>query len=140
MIDRQAVFLDTGYAIALANPDDQHRGVALRLADELRALPRRVVTTRAVLLEIGNALASPQHRAIAVQILNALERDVDVVEIDRTLYAEGLARFTVRPDKQWTLTDCLSFVVMESRTITDALAYDKHFEQAGFLALMRATA
>jgi predicted nucleic acid-binding protein len=59
-----------------------------------------------------------------------------VIAIGNRLYERGLTRFAARADKQWSLTDRISFVVMEDEGLTDALAGDRHFEQAGFKALL----
>lgn len=69
------VFLDTAYAIALANAKDQFHEKAVTVAQQLRMYRTKLITTRAVLLEIGNALSSQRFRAAAVKLLDALEAD-----------------------------------------------------------------
>ena len=136
---RADVFLDAAYAIALAAPSDQLHPRAIALAEQLEAEKTRLVTTRAVLLEIGNALAKRRHRAAAVELLSAVEADpsIEVVALTPELYAEAFQLFRDRPDKEWGLIDCVSFVVMKARGIAEALTADEHFEQAGFRALLR---
>jgi predicted nucleic acid-binding protein len=136
---RDEVFLDTSYALALSAPTDQFHGRALRLADELEAAQARLVTTRAVLLEIGNALSRQRYRAAAVSLLRALEADpsVAVLPLSEELYARALELYCSRPDKEWGLIDCASFVVMSDRAITKALTADEHYQQAGFRGLLR---
>jgi predicted nucleic acid-binding protein len=133
------VFLDTAYAIALSSPTDQFHARALELAEQLEALGTRLVTTRAVLLEIGNALSKQRYRQEAVQLLDALEADptVDIVSLLEPLYARGMQLYRARPDKEWGLTDCVSFLVMQDRGLSEALTTDEHFQQAGFRALLR---
>ena len=133
------VFLDTAYAIALSSSNDQFYACAVELAEQLEALGTRLVTTRAVLLEIGNALAKPRYRQAAVQLLAALEADpkVDIVPLSESLYARAIQLYRERPDKEWGLTDCVSFLVMQDRRLTEALTTDVHFQQAGFRALLR---
>lgn len=133
------VFLDTAYAIALANVRDALHPKAVQVAQDLRAQQTKLVTTRAVLLEIGNALASQRFRTAAVQLLDALEADptVGIVPLTNDLYAQALILYRSRIDKEWGLVDCLSFVVMRERMLTEALTADQHFEQAGFQALLR---
>jgi predicted nucleic acid-binding protein len=133
------VFLDTAYAIALSSPNDQFHPRAIELADELETSGTRLVTTRAVLLEIGNALSKPRYRQAAVRLLDSLEADprVDIVPVSEPLYARGLQLYRERPDKEWGLTDCVSFLVMRDRGLTEALTTDEHFQQAGFRALLR---
>ena len=135
------VFLDTAYAIALAAPSDQLHQKANELASQMQANGTRLATTRAVLLEIGNALAKRRYRPTATQLLAALESDpsVDIVPLTDALYAEAFRLYQSRPDKEWGLIDCVSFVVMQQRGLTEALTADEDFEQAGFRALMRGT-
>jgi uncharacterized protein len=134
------VFLDTAYAIALAATSDQLHAKAVALAEKLQTERTRLVTTQAVLLEIGNALAKRRYRAAAVQLLSSMQADptVEVVALTRELYAEAFRLYQDRPDKEWGLIDCVSFVVMGARGIMQALTADEHFEQAGFEALLHA--
>lgn len=133
------VFLDTAFAIALSSSGDDFHSVALDLADELETSPSRIVTTTAVLMEIGNALSKQRYRPAAVDLLLSLENDprVEIVPVSGDLYEEAFKLFSERTDKEWGLVDCVSFVVMRDRKISDALTSDDHFRQAGFNALMR---
>ena len=99
-----------------------------------------MVTTRAVQLEIGAALSRLAYRSAAIAILEALDNDpgITVVSLDDDIYTRALALFASRPDKEWSLTDCVSFVVMRDRAITQALSTDAHFTQAGFEGLLQA--
>ena len=136
---RAEVFLDTAYAIALSSPNDLFHQRAVQLADELKSAGTRLVTTRAILLEIGNALSKQRYRRAAVMLLDSLETDprVEIIPLSEQLYARASQLFRQRPDKEWALTDCASFIVMEDRGINEALTTDEHFQQAGFQALMR---
>ncbi len=133
------VFLDTSYALALSAPTDQYHAAARRLADELESAKARLLTTRAVLLEIGNALARGRYRAASMSLLRALEADpsVEVVPLSEDLCARAFDLYCSRPDKEWGLIDCASFVVMTERSVTKALTADEHFQQGGFRALLR---
>ena len=133
------VFLDTGYVIALAVAQDQHHSRARELAGQIRSEGLHVVTTRAMAVEIGNYLSRPDRRGSAIEHLDAIERSsaAEVIPLTEDLYRRGFALYRERPDKEWSLTDCISFVVMRERGITDALTADRHFEQAGFNALLR---
>jgi predicted nucleic acid-binding protein len=133
------LFLDASYAIALSSVSDKHHEQALTLARDIEINPTvRLVTTRAVLLEIGNALARQKYRSIAVQLLESIENDstVMIVPLSEALCATAMQLFQARADKEWGLTDCVSFVVMQERAITDALTADAHFQQAGFRSLL----
>jgi predicted nucleic acid-binding protein len=132
------VFLDASYAIALTSPRDQHHADALRLADRLESSRTPMVTTRAVLLEVGNAFARIDRRSVGAALLDSLERDpdVEIVPLSEELYQQGAELYQRYSDKEWGLTDCISFVVMRSRGLRDALTSDDHFRQAGFRALL----
>lgn len=133
------VFLDTAYAIALSSPADQFHRRAIELAAQLEADAVCIVTTQAVLLEIGNALSRLRYRTAAVQLLESVEADptVDIVPLTETLFTQAFSLFRARPDKEWGLIDCVSFVVMDQRGIVDALTTDEHFQQMGLRALLR---
>jgi len=133
------VFLDTAYAIALSSTNDHIHQRAVFLADQLEAAGTRLVTTQAVLLEIGNALAKRRYRSAAIQLLDTLERDpkVEIISLSVELYTRALQMYSERPDKEWGLTDCVSFIVMQDRGISEALTTDEHFQQAGLRALLR---
>ena len=135
---RTDVFLDAAYAIALSVPKDNYHKRAVLLADQLEASKTRLVTTRAVMLEIGNALSKQRYRHAAVELLRSLEADpnVTIVPLSEDLYAQALRLYRERPDKDWGLTDCISFIAMQGRKITEALTTDEHFQQAGFRALL----
>lgn len=134
----EAVFVDTGHLIALLARDDKHHGVAMawrrKVADEGRPL----VLTSAILLEFGDAFSAPQLWTKAQDVIDALEQHpkVTIVEVDRALLSRARALKTRRADKDWGLTDCTSFVIMQERGISLALSCDKHFQQAGFRALL----
>lgn len=134
----EVVFLDTSYAVALSAPTDGHHQRARILAHELKTAKAKLITTRAVLLEIGNTLARQRYRAGAIHLLRALEADLDVAKLPLTedLYARALELFESRPDKEWGLIDCASFVVMSDHGISKALTADEHFQQCGFQALL----
>ena len=133
------LFLDTSFTLAGLAPEDHHHAQALALADNVKHRRISLVTTYAVLLEIGDALSGTRHRHRASDILSSLEADatVQIVEITESLYRRALGLYRSRPDKEWGLTDCVSFMVMQDLGITDALTADRHFEQAGFTALLR---
>lgn len=133
------VFLDTAFAIALSSPTDEFHQRALALSEWLEEEEVHIVTSQAVVLEIGDALARQRYRRQAVQLLLSLEEDpnVEIVPVSDSMYERAFQLFIERPDKEWGLTDCVSFVLMEDRGLSDALTTDEHFLQAGFRALLR---
>ena len=133
------VFLDTSFAIALSAITDQNHAKAVNLAEQIELQNLYLVTTQAILLEIGNALSKQRYRTAAIQLLESLESDpnVQIVLLTNELYSAAFELFRNRQDKEWGLIDCVSFVVMQNRGITEALTADEHFNQAGFRALLR---
>lgn len=132
------VFLDTGFAIALLSPRDQYHAAALRLAAEIRRQRTRTITSDAVLLEIGAALAKSAYRSAAIKFIDGLRADpnVEIVSLESRLLDAAYQLFRERPNKEWSLTDCVSFIIMWERRISQALVADDHFTQAGFVPLL----
>jgi predicted nucleic acid-binding protein len=132
------LFMDASYAVALGSPRDQYHASALVLSRRMKAERIRVVTTRAVIIEVGNALSKPSFRSTALALLNSFDQDplVEVTPLSEELYERGAALFRRHQDKDWGLTDCISFVVMKERGLTDALTADAHFRQAGYRPLL----
>ena len=96
-----------------------------------------MLVTDAVLLEIGNSL-SRNYKERAIEIFEEffISEEIEIVRLDETLFNQAFELYKSHADKTWGLVDCISFVVMKERNITDALTSDKHFVQAGFRALM----
>jgi uncharacterized protein len=133
------VFLDTSFTIALSSSSDQNYLRAVKLATQIKANKTRLLTTQAILLKIGNALSKQRYRVEAIQLLEALRNDpsIEIIQLTNQLFTSALDLFKERRDKEWGLVDCVSFVVMRDRGITEALTTDAHFQQAGFRALLR---
>ncbi len=128
-------FIDTSFVIAVVNRKDQYHKEAARLTDLYEG--RTLVTTDAVLLEIGNALAKNYKQAAAEVVEDFLvSEEVFVVRLDAGLFERGFEMYKKYDDKTWGLTDCISFVVMRERGVVDALTADDDFRQAGFNPLL----
>jgi predicted nucleic acid-binding protein len=128
------LFIDTGFIIALINTQDIYHEHAKRLSLKYESHP--VITTDAVLLEIGNALscfAKPEAAKIIQYFQNS--KTATVFHITPGLFEKGLALYEKYLDKSWGLVDCISFVVMETTATNHVLAFDQHFTQAGFIVL-----
>ena len=132
---KHPLFIDTGYILALVNTADTFHQRARAAASQITP---PFLTTEAVLTEIGNALARQRWRPLAIATLHNLRNsaDIEVVTIDSALFDRAVALYSSRSDKEWGLTDCTSFVVMQERSLTHALTTDRHFEQAGFQNLL----
>jgi uncharacterized protein len=125
------LFVDTSFVIALINERDQYHDQAEALSYKFEN--SQLMTTGAVLLEIGNALAK-DFRGDAVRVIRVLRHSkrVEVAEVDETLSEKGLAVYEKYSDKTWGLVDCISFVVMWEAGVTEVLTFDEDFGQAGF--------
>jgi len=129
-------FADSFYLLALFNPADAAHEQALAATKEIDGV---LVTTDWNLTETADALCGLRNRVRCVQFINDLRgsASIEVIPASAELFNSGWKLFGDRPDKDWSLTDCISFVVMEERGIADALTGDHHFEQAGFRAIMK---
>lgn len=133
------LFLDTGYVIARFNRRDQYHARALQVAPVV-ANCRELWTTDAVLLEVGSAFSRRGTRSLFTGLWDRFygkDPRYRVIPITAERLHAALELFRAGDDKSWSLTDCLSFIAMREFALTDALTPDRHFEQAGFRALMR---
>lgn len=133
------LFADTVYWIALTNSFDQYHAKAVEVSSALGNC--RLFTTEAVLTKFLNALADtgPFVRAAAIEMVEAIMRNsqVTVIPQSQRTFSRSLAFYKARPDKGYSLTDCGSMLLMRERRLSESLTTDRHFEQEGFIALLR---
>lgn len=131
-------FADTYYFLALVNRKDAGHTAARSAASDCAT---RLLTTAWVLVEFGDAMAAVQSRSQASQFLRGLltRTDVKVLHPSWDEFERALRLYESRADQDWSLTDCISFTIMREYGITEALIADHHFEQAGFIAVLRTT-
>jgi hypothetical protein len=131
-----ACFADTFFFIALLFENDESHAQAQAMA---AALPGQLYTSAWVLTEVADALATPGRRQKFLPLLQLLGANplVIIVPPDAAVFDRGVELYDQRPDKNWSLTDCISFVIMEQYKLSDALTGDHHFEQAGFNILLK---
>ena len=127
-------FLDTGYIIALEAADDQNHQAAFKRWQSLSPSLSRLVTTSYVLDEAVTFFNNRNQHAKAVDVGNRIMGSpaVQFVHVDEALFHEGWRYFEQHADKTYSLTDCISFVLMERLGMRTALTFDRHFVQAGF--------
>ena len=139
--ENQAVFADTGYWYALANPDDGLHTIALGFSRRYRS--RRMVTSELVLVEFLDSMCrrGAYRRRLAIEMIGRIQgnSNMEIVPMDTELFEDAVKRYGSRLDQRWSLTDCVSFLVMERRGILKALAHDRDFAAAGFRPLLRDT-
>ncbi len=133
------VFADADYLIALLNPNEQLHTKAKAVSRTLG--PARIVTSEMALAEVMAFYADsgPDLRDAAASVALKLASDPNTTVVPQThvQFQEALSLYQQRRDKSWSLTDCASFLVMQSEGITESLTHDEHFQQAGFRALLR---
>jgi predicted nucleic acid-binding protein len=136
----RAVFADTGYWVAIIHPRDALHHRAMAASRELEQC--RIVTSEMVLAEVLNMVSNrgPHIREAAAKAVQEMvsEPSVEVIPQTARLFREALDLYRSRVDKEWSLTDCASFVIMKRRGIEGALTDDHHFTQNGFKALLKA--
>jgi predicted nucleic acid-binding protein len=129
-------FADAFFFLAWWNRRDLAHEAAVRF---LTRYAGEIVTTRWILMEVADGLASSRVRKRIKAAFERLEGEprFRIIEPSAELSKRALALYDSRPDKEWSLTDCTSFTVMSDLGISEALTADKHFEQAGFVALFK---
>jgi predicted nucleic acid-binding protein len=135
----KAVFADTSYWIALLYPPDHLHAKVTAMSREISKV--RLVTSEMVLTELLNTFSngSPRMRSIVVRAVEEARKAGPVIVVPQSSeqFTLALQRYKQSADKNWSLTDCASFQIMESERISAALTHDHHFVQAGFEALLR---
>lgn len=135
------VFADTGYWIALLYPRHQLHQTAQTIHRSMDSQSLRIITTEIVLTEFVNFFSKLGSwlRQQSVAFVLQIQQNPKVVVVPQSTeqFNQALRLYAQRQDKQWSLTDCCSFLVMQDLGITEALAHDKHFEQAGFTILLK---
>ena len=133
------LFVDTPYWIAHFQARDAYHECAKRWSKFVQNRPLKLITTQAVLWEFMNESSRAITRQRAAQVYRGCYHDhrLQVVNFDLLRANQAVLMYESRSDKEWSLTDCLSFVVMKEHGIQEALTTDRHFTQAGFRALLR---
>lgn len=138
----ERIFWDTWAFIALTDSNSHYHETAKAIQARLKRQQAILITSEAVLTELGNAFSKQHLRPFAQQHLHSIEQLVAqqsalIINIDKELWQTAWELYIDRPDKDWGHTDCISFVVMQRLGITQAFTGDRHFEQAGFIRLVQ---
>lgn len=135
------VFADTSGWANFFIGTERHHVQAASLMVQWEQQKRGIVTTNYVMSELVALFTSPLNvsRSTVLRYIESIRSAtwVEIVHIDPSLDAAAWKLLAERLDKKWSLVDCASFVVMEQRNLTDALTADRHFEQAGFVRLLK---
>lgn len=135
------LFADTSYWVALSRAGDTHRQGAIDWQKRVLREAITLLTSEGVLWETLNSLSAAHHRGFAFRLYQQAHHSprVNVIGFEPDLCDRALQLYAERSDKSWGVVDCFSFVVMKHFGIDQALTSDRHFEQAGFTALLRDT-
>jgi len=138
-VARQAVFVDTSALLALANRDDALYDEARRVNRELAAAGCELVTSDWVLAELLGGAARSALRRAGCELIRRLQqsRRTTIIPATRSDWLRAFDLFSSRPDKEWSLVDCLSILICEERCIREVFTHDRHFAQAGLVVLMQ---
>jgi predicted nucleic acid-binding protein len=129
-------FADTFFFLALLNAQDRDHHEKARAAN---IVDRPVLTSDWVLIELADHLCDERNRHLFGKVLEALHSDrrYEIIPVDQPTLDAAIDLYRKRSDKPWSLTDCTSFILMRQRHVAEALTADHHFEQAGFVALLK---
>ncbi len=124
--------------IAITHKRDQYHEDAVRVSQSLEK-PVSLITTEAILMEFGNMLSQKPVRQKAFNYIRILQNspEMEIIPANSELFEKGLKDFGRYKDKEWGLVDCMSFIIMREKNILYALTSDEHFEQAGFVMLLK---
>ena len=137
-VPQRLALLDTSFVLALENRDDPFHEIAKSLANDFNGENCILILHWGILLEIGDGYARVERREKGCGLLAKLRKEAGfrIVPLTETLLQEAIALYSERGDKNWGLTDCVSFVLMRQEGVVEALTADVHFRQAGFRALL----
>jgi predicted nucleic acid-binding protein len=137
-VPQRVVLLDTSFIIALENRRDPHHARAKALDRELLQQSCISLLHWGILLEIADGYARINRRAKGAQLLDKLENEqrYQLHPITDSLLQQARGLYRKHEDKDWGLTDCISFVLMRQEGIAESRTADIHFRQAGFTALL----
>jgi len=130
----KAYFADTSFWLALELNDDQNHEKALKYWQSLIKTTFAIVTTSYVFDEVVTYLNNRNHHEKAIEVGEnlLLSPTIELIHVDENLFFEGWTMLRQRQDKRYSLTDCVSFVVMRQKDLEISLTFDRHFSQAGF--------
>jgi predicted nucleic acid-binding protein len=130
------LFADTSFYVAMLTATDSFHDRAVKVS---AAHSGKIITSEWVLMEVGNFFCQQASRREFVRLMVLLQSSPDLIiqQASHDSFNAGLAMYSARPDKSWSLVDCVSFCIMQDNGIVEAWTTDHHFEQAGFRAILK---
>lgn len=133
------IFIDTSYLIAILDPKDDRHNRAQEVSKSLGNF--KAVTSEMVLTELLNYFSAKgkNFRQLGLRVTDQLKSDINVEVISQTAkqFEQACQLYRQRMDKEYSLTDCASMLIMQEKGMKNVLTHDKHFQQEGFRALLR---
>ena len=135
----ESVFVDSFAWIAAINKSDNYHEISIRILEELLNNHAKLITTNYVVVETINALSKVELRKTVIGFIDKLEKSpsVQIIKITDEIYNNAWTLYQQRMDKDWGITDCTSFEIMKMFNIKTAFTSDKHFEQAGYILVVK---
>jgi predicted nucleic acid-binding protein len=135
----EPIFVDSFAWIAAINKSDNYHEISLRILEELLNKQAKLITTNYIVVETINALSKVKFRKTVIEFIDKLKKSphVQIVKITDEIYNNAWTLYQQRMDKDWGITDCISFEVMQMFNIRKAFSSDKHFEQAGYSLMVK---
>ncbi len=127
--------MDTSFLFAVIDNSDSYHNIAKNCYQKLVKGGWKIITSEAVIVELGNGLSKMKWRQVAHQWITCIKGSKSKFKIIPTtteILYKAVDLFGSRLDKEWGLTDCISFIVMQENRLTRALTFDHHFAQAGY--------
>lgn len=135
------LFVDTSGWGNLVDRSQPFHSLAATLYRLARQQNHKIITTNYIMAELVALLTSPLRltRPQIITFVESLRQSpyIEILHIDAETDTKAWQLLSSREDKNWSLVDCSSFVVMQQKNITEALTNDYHFEQAGFVRLLK---
>ena len=130
----EAIFVDSFAWIVAINKSDNYHRASIKAVERLLKKKLKLITTNYVVVETINALSKAEYRKAVIAFIDKLEKSpsVEIFKITDEIYKSAWTLYQNRMDKDWGITDCTSFEVMQTLDIKVAFTNDKHFEQAGY--------
>lgn len=130
------IFIDTSFIIGLYNRDDNAHQRCMEVSIYTKKAAR-LITTDAVLMELGNTFSVVHKRQKGARIIREFlkMKRMEIINLTPEYFEDALKLYEERPDKEWGMVDCFSFVVMNKFSVETAFTLDKYFRQAGFNVL-----
>ncbi len=132
------IFVDTSAWVALKDKSDKHNQKAIELNKELLLNKNRYFTSNYIIDETLTLILMKLNHNTAIEFGEEIRNSklIEIIYLDKELEEDSWQFFKKYSDKNFSFTDCSSFIIMKKFGIQKAFSSDHHFEQAGFIKLL----